>query len=1160
MNKDDSPCDNNNNNSKYQSTKFKFIEEFSIPIPHVKDRIQRFRHNDCDINLILHFSDGPKCNVNIIVPTENSNNKGLAHTLEHLVFEGCNDIPYRQFIEVLSNRCFSAPSNAYTSEDHTCYSIESVGPDGIVNYLPLYMKFILTPTLKQSDFVTEIYHIDQDGQEQGVLFSEMKARENTLEELQELTLNRLLYPNTGYAYSVGGLTNEIPQIENQMIREYHAKFYQPQLITIVVQGCINSDKLFRALDDMNFPKSPFYKHISDIEFLPWQTNIEPLSECKSEIVSFPCETETTGNVVIGWRGPTIKNIFKIYALEALFRYFHGNNSSPFNQRFINKSIPLASNVSWSIQELKETKVLVEFSGVPLNFHSQIQEYQSANEKQKDGNGNEMEIQENNEEQDEDNEDEEDDEELGDEDEDLDHSGDESESDIEDSDQEEEDNIKDEMDENNNLLQPGSLYKRVVKLLRSFREKGFPDGSGVMKKIIEKEKIKLFESFEDDPHGSVFGNLLAEVCFPPGKGKDFEIRERFNSFEILQQLSMKEDEFWFDLIDEFFLNDQRPYVEVIMVPNIQLANDISMKNKLMVENRCNELGVEGLKEKGKLVKEAIENNKPFPDEYRSLLPAIPSIDNIPLLQIESQILFPETTENPRAYAIQMVQVNSQFIHLSMHFYIQDLPSDLRSYLTLFQATLYDVDLVIPPNFSTSKEKEPTSINYKQVSSLIAEETCYLDGHVGLSNSTFSCGSSEMFRVAGGSQPDRFDKLLYWMLNGLFNFHLTTKRLINLVTHLLSSLSEVSRDSASICGNYAVFNLFPDLKSSNEASISIFNQRSFLKQLLITLKDNDHPDQIELIKNNLYRIRDLIVQNPTKMFIQLSHSSEYSGGDLINQFSKAWDKYLSEASSIKQTPQKRKLKNSSLEEESRNSPIKVKFNGDSNNVIPYFQPLQRYPSRLPSGIKSEQIVLKGSESNNLLQYVPMSIGILHQDYPPVALLCDIFNAKEGDIRSKGYAYGFNLTLDTAKKILIFGLNDAVSPILALNEFYQWLKTIESNHQEILTLFELETAVSQEVFDFFSSKSTPSELIFNSLIYILRGMSTFQEDIQLMNRYSTVKIQDLLYCFEKYFKQFLLTDNLYLIISTNQNSQDIIKSQLKSMNNISIETKDVNSLFIK
>ncbi|KAJ3058473.1 Presequence protease, mitochondrial, partial [Quaeritorhiza haematococci] len=68
---------------------------------------------------------------------------------------------------------------AYTTEDHTGYTITTAGSEGMLEILPTFLDHILYPTLRPSQFLTEVYHLDGEAKHQGVVYCEMASREHT---------------------------------------------------------------------------------------------------------------------------------------------------------------------------------------------------------------------------------------------------------------------------------------------------------------------------------------------------------------------------------------------------------------------------------------------------------------------------------------------------------------------------------------------------------------------------------------------------------------------------------------------------------------------------------------------------------------------------------------------------------------------------------------------------------------------------------------------------------------------------------------------------------------------------------------------------------------------------------------------------------------------
>lgn len=58
--------------------------------------------------------------------------------------------------------------------------------NGPADIPPVYLDHILHPTITDAGFVTEVHHINGAGEDAGVVYSEMQARENQSGDLMEL--------------------------------------------------------------------------------------------------------------------------------------------------------------------------------------------------------------------------------------------------------------------------------------------------------------------------------------------------------------------------------------------------------------------------------------------------------------------------------------------------------------------------------------------------------------------------------------------------------------------------------------------------------------------------------------------------------------------------------------------------------------------------------------------------------------------------------------------------------------------------------------------------------------------------------------------------------------------------------------------------------------
>ena len=127
------------------------------------------------LTIVLARAESPIVNGYFCLATEAMNNDGLPHTLEHLIFLGSEDYPYKEVLDLLANRCLADRTNAWTDTDHTCYTVYTAGPSGFMQILPVYLDHILYPTLREEDYLTEVHHVNGEGQDAGVVYSEMQV-------------------------------------------------------------------------------------------------------------------------------------------------------------------------------------------------------------------------------------------------------------------------------------------------------------------------------------------------------------------------------------------------------------------------------------------------------------------------------------------------------------------------------------------------------------------------------------------------------------------------------------------------------------------------------------------------------------------------------------------------------------------------------------------------------------------------------------------------------------------------------------------------------------------------------------------------------------------------------------------------------------------------
>ncbi|XP_037047629.1 uncharacterized protein C05D11.1-like [Bradysia coprophila] len=328
--------------------------------------VAKYESPSTGLKVVVANVEGPLCCGFFVVATEAHDDDGLPHTLEHLIFLGSEEYPYKGVLDLLANRCLASGTNAWTDTDHTCYTMTTAGKDGFLELLPIYLDHVLFPTLTDSGFITEVHHISGEGEDGGVVYCEMQGRENSGESRTHLELIRAIYPNCGYSSETGGIMHNLrTSTTNKKVRQYHADFYRPENLTCIIAGQIDIEEISRALAPLE--KKILSKPLKEAFVRPWQTPVASFNESVNKKVEYPADEEDCGLLSIGWRGPkcTTENL-KLTSCSVLMRYLSDTSVSPLQREFVEIPDPFASQISFNIVENTESLLYFTFENVPLD--------------------------------------------------------------------------------------------------------------------------------------------------------------------------------------------------------------------------------------------------------------------------------------------------------------------------------------------------------------------------------------------------------------------------------------------------------------------------------------------------------------------------------------------------------------------------------------------------------------------------------------------------------------------------------------------------------------------------------------------------------------------------------------------------------------------------
>ncbi len=165
---------------------------------------------------------------------ETDRQRGLAHFIEHMAFNGSTHIPRGDLKKILERDgfTFGADANAFTTETQTVYTLSSPKNDAetVGNAL-----FILRDIA--GDVTLDPKAVDE---ERGVILSEERARDTAGRNLS-LAVNAQLYSGTLYASrdNVIGSTDTIQNVSQAELAAFYHTWYRPDLATLIVVGDID---------------------------------------------------------------------------------------------------------------------------------------------------------------------------------------------------------------------------------------------------------------------------------------------------------------------------------------------------------------------------------------------------------------------------------------------------------------------------------------------------------------------------------------------------------------------------------------------------------------------------------------------------------------------------------------------------------------------------------------------------------------------------------------------------------------------------------------------------------------------------------------------------------------------------------------------------------
>lgn len=162
---------------------------------------------------------------------------GLAHFMEHMVFNGTKNFPKNELINYLQSIGvkFGQHLNAYTSFDETVYflPLPSDDPKKLETGFQILEDWAFNANLEGQD-------IDD---ERGVVIEEYRTRLGANTRMMEQYLPKMLH-KSHYANRLPiGTKENLETFKHEEIRQFYKDWYRPNLMAVIVVGDINVDEM-----------------------------------------------------------------------------------------------------------------------------------------------------------------------------------------------------------------------------------------------------------------------------------------------------------------------------------------------------------------------------------------------------------------------------------------------------------------------------------------------------------------------------------------------------------------------------------------------------------------------------------------------------------------------------------------------------------------------------------------------------------------------------------------------------------------------------------------------------------------------------------------------------------------------------------------------------
>ena len=173
---------------------------------------------------------------------ENSDNNGISHFIEHMIFKGSKK---RSSFEIAKSiESVGGNLNAFTGRELTCYFVHVLSKE-LPMAVEILSDIIENPLFNSSDIINE----------KNVVLEEINSIEDTPEELIYEHFQKNLFYKHPLGFSVLGKSKDIKKFNRKNLRDFWKRNYTSDRIVVAASGDVDHKKVTKLVEKyFSFPR------------------------------------------------------------------------------------------------------------------------------------------------------------------------------------------------------------------------------------------------------------------------------------------------------------------------------------------------------------------------------------------------------------------------------------------------------------------------------------------------------------------------------------------------------------------------------------------------------------------------------------------------------------------------------------------------------------------------------------------------------------------------------------------------------------------------------------------------------------------------------------------------------------------------------------------